>query len=310
MGDTTEIKLKKFDPKSIEGCRTIVVIAKRNSGKSILVRDLLYHLRDRLPFGMAFSGTEQSNGFYGQMMPKSFIYDDFDAEATQKLIMRQKYMVQNKKKKPEAFLVVDDCMADSRIMMKDNGIRTIFFNGRHMRILFIMNFQYSLEISTSIRANIDYLFVLKENIISNQMKLHTHFFGMFPTFQMFQQTMNACTENFGVLCLDNTSRSNKIEDCVFHYKAALHGPFKICSPKVWKLHKKIYSDNDHKVSLQSIQSMQKTTVDKGRAASKNTSYSVIKNEKKDKEKPKPKPTAKPTVKPKKGEKTTFKIQKM
>lgn len=299
MSDVTEIKLRKFDPRKIDPCRTCMVIAKRGTGKSILIRDLMWHLKDKLPFGMAMSGSEVGNGFYGEMMPKSFIYNDFDDQACQKLILRQQYMVQNKKKKPEAFLILDDLMTESKKIVKDASIRTTFLNGRHFKLLFIMALQYSMEISPTIRANIDYVFVLRENILSNQEKLFKHFFGVFPNLNSFVQTMNACTENYGCLVLDNTSISNKIEDCVFHYKASLHPKFKLCSKSVWKLHKRIYNERDHRISLDAIKGVQKSTADKGRAAGRNANYSVIQsnNQQKPKPKPKPKPkSGKPTIK--------------
>ena len=42
------IKLKKFDMKSIRDDKVIVFIGKRETGKSFLVKDLLYHKRDML----------------------------------------------------------------------------------------------------------------------------------------------------------------------------------------------------------------------------------------------------------------------
>tara|TARA_Y100000591_G_C21787297_1_gene674534 strand:+ start:459 stop:1376 length:918 start_codon:yes stop_codon:yes gene_type:complete len=269
--EVTEIKLKRFDPKKIDPCRTCMIIAKRGTGKSVLIRDLMWHLKDKLPFGMCMSGSEIGNGFYGEMMPKSFVYDDFDENACQKLVMRQQYMVQNKKKNPESFLILDDLMTESKKIVKDPSIRTIFLNGRHFKLLFIMALQYSMEINPTIRANIDYVFVLRENIIANQEKLWKHFFGVFPNVHSFIQTMNACTQDFGILVLDNTSTSNKIEDCVFHYKASMHPKFKLCSEQAWKIHRRIYNENDHKISLQSLNGIQSSA----KPTSRKTTYSVV-----------------------------------
>ena len=33
--------------------------------------------------------------------------------------------------------------------------------------------------------------------------------------------------------INNTSQSNKLEDCVFWYKAEQHGDFRIGSPEIW-----------------------------------------------------------------------------
>ena len=70
-------ELKKFDMKNIqfEAGQTqgpvIVLIGRRDTGKSFLVRDLLYYHQD-IPIGTVISGTEAGNGFYGKLVPKLF----------------------------------------------------------------------------------------------------------------------------------------------------------------------------------------------------------------------------------------------
>ena len=54
--------------------------------------------------------------------------------------------------------------------------------------------------------------------------------------------MNACTEGFDCLVLDNTSRSNKITDCVYWYRAKPDRKFKIGSKELWDYHKSNYND--------------------------------------------------------------------
>jgi hypothetical protein len=56
---------------------------------------------------------------------------------------------------------------------------------------------------------------------------------MFPTFEVFSQVMDQCTENFECLVIDNTSNSNKLEDCVFWYKGDIHENFKLGSNQFW-----------------------------------------------------------------------------
>ncbi len=50
---------------------------------------------------------------------------------------------------------------------------------------------------------------------------------MFPTFEMFCQVMDQCTENFECLVVNNNAKSNKLEDQVFWYKADPHDDFKL-----------------------------------------------------------------------------------
>ena len=47
----------------------VVLIGKRDTGKSFLCRDILYHHRD-VPVGQVISGTEGANQFYQKMVPK------------------------------------------------------------------------------------------------------------------------------------------------------------------------------------------------------------------------------------------------
>lgn len=277
-GGITEINLRKFDPKTVDACRTHLICAKRGSGKSVLIRDLMFHMKSKIPFGLAFSASEEGNGAYGEIMPKSFIYDDFEPGILEKFVNRQKFMVQTKKKNPEAFCIFDDMTYDAKKFMKDPNLRFIFLNGRHFRITMIISSQYSLDIGPAIRSNLDYVFLLRENVVANQEKLYKNFFGVFPTFNMFQQTLMACTENYGMLVLDNTSRSNQIEDCVFWYKAEFHPRVKLCSPAVWKMDKKLYDKNCQMVNANAI-TKDVSTAQKGRDAKKNTTFQVNMNNK-------------------------------
>ena len=116
-------------------------------------------------------------------------------------------------------------------------------NGRHWKILFMITMQYCMDLPPSLRANIDYIFIMRENIIQNREKLYKHFFGIFPTFDSFNEVMNQCTENYECLVLDNTSKSNKIEDVVFWYKAKIGRKFKMGSPALWDHHRRNYNKN-------------------------------------------------------------------
>tara|TARA_B100000035_G_C20517496_1_gene343888 strand:- start:75 stop:479 length:405 start_codon:yes stop_codon:yes gene_type:complete len=99
-----------------------------------------------------------------------------------------------------------------------------------------------MDLPPDLRANIDFVFVLRENIVQNQEKIYKNFFGIFPHVDTFKEVMNSCTEGFDCLVLDNTSRSNKISDCVFWYRAKPDRKFKIGSKQLWDYHKNNYND--------------------------------------------------------------------
>jgi hypothetical protein len=235
------LQLKKFNMSSIKDDSVVVLIGKRNTGKSYLTKDLLYNNRD-IPVGTVISPTEMANKFYSSMVPPIFIHDEYTPPVVSNVVKRQKKLKKivntpNNNTNEEnldlrTFLILDDCLYDNS-WQKDKNIRNIFMNGRHYNILFILTMQFALGIPPNLRTNIDYVFILRENIVSNRKRIYDHYAGMFPTFDMFCSTMDQCTENFECLVICNNAKSNKIEDQVFWYKAESHPEFRMGPDDVW-----------------------------------------------------------------------------
>ena len=142
---------------------------------------------------------------------------------------------------PRAFLILDDCLYDNK-WTKDVCMRSVFMNGRHWKLLFLLTMQYALGVPPNLRTNIDFVFILRENYVSNRKRLYEHYAGMFPTFEMFCQVMDQCTENYECLVINNNAKSNKLTDQVFWYKAEPHPPFRIGGEQYWKYSEENYTD--------------------------------------------------------------------
>jgi hypothetical protein len=230
-----EVQLRKFDINDIKDDKVVVLIGKRETGKSFLCKDILYH-HSTIPVGQVISGTEAANEFYSKMVPKLFIHEEYQPPIIQNILKRQKMMIEKCKScqstDPRAFLILDDCLYDNS-WTKDKNVRSLFMNGRHFKILFIITMQYALGIPPNLRTNIDYIFILRENYQSNRKRLYEHYAGMFPNFEMFCQVMDQCTENFECLVIHNNAKSNKLADQVFWYKAEPHEDVRIGSKQFW-----------------------------------------------------------------------------
>ena len=239
-----EIQIKKFNMNKITSDKVVVLIGKRNTGKSFLVKDILFNHRN-VPVGQAISGTEAANQFYGKIIPKVFIHEEYNDQIISNIIKRQKLMVeklkQNPNMDPRVFLILDDCLYDNS-WTKNTDIRSIFMNGRHYKILFLLTMQYALGIPPNLRTNIDYVFILRENYVSNRKRLYEHYAGMFPSFDIFCQVMDQCTENYECLVIDNNAKSNQLTDQVFWYKAPEHSDFKCGAKEFWDYSEKNYSN--------------------------------------------------------------------
>jgi hypothetical protein len=252
------LELKKFDMKHIlfkpdhnQG-PVIVLIGRRDTGKSFLVRDLLYYHQD-IPIGTVISGTEAGNGFYGTMVPKLFIHDEYNSAIIENILKRQKIVMKQVKKEkaaykrsnidPRAFVILDDCLYDNS-WAREKLMRLLFMNGRHWKIMLVITMQYPLGVPPNLRTNIDYTFVLREPYITNRKRIYENYAGMFPTFESFCQVMDQCTENYECLVISNNAKSNKLEDQIFWYKALSHNDFKLGAKEFWDISKDLGSDDD------------------------------------------------------------------
>jgi hypothetical protein len=252
------LELKKFDMKSItfrpneaKG-PVIVLIGKRDTGKSFLVRDLLYYHQD-IPIGTVISGTEEGNGFYSKMVPRLFIHNEYATAIVENILKRQRNVLKQIKKEMEAykrssidprtFVILDDCLFDNT-WSRDKMMRLLFMNGRHWKVMLVITMQYPLGIPPILRTNIDYVFILRENYIANRRRIYENYAGMFPTFESFCQVMDQCTENYECLVINNNVKTNKLQDQVFWYKADGHNDFRLGSKEYWNLSKGYDSDDD------------------------------------------------------------------
>ena len=241
-----DVQLRKFDINDIKDDKVVVLIGKRETGKSFLCRDILYHHSD-IPVGQVISGTECANQFYQQIIPKLFIHEEYSPDIISNILKRQKIMLDKKRSSDNldtrAFLILDDCLYDNT-WVKDKNVRSMFMNGRHYKLLFMITMQYALGIPPNLRTNIDYIFILRENYMSNRKRLYEHYAGMFPNFDMFCQVMDQCTENYECLVINNNAQSNKLTDQVIWYKADKRPDFKIGSPEYWAYSDKNYTEEN------------------------------------------------------------------
>ena len=241
-----------FDPKKNQG-PVIVLIGRRDTGKSFLVRDLLYHHQD-IPVGTVISGTEAGNGFYGSIVPKLFIHDEYNSAIVENILKRQRVVLKQIKKEeatykrtsnidPRAFVIMDDCLYDNS-WAREKVMRLLFMNGRHWKIMLVITMQYPLGVPPNLRTNIDFVFILREPYIANRKRIYENYAGMFPTFESFCQIMDQCTENYECLVISNNAKSNKLEDQIFWYKAQSRNNFRLGSKEYWDLSKDLDSGDE------------------------------------------------------------------
>jgi hypothetical protein len=252
------LELKRFDMRTItfrpdeNKGPVIVMIGRRDTGKSYLVRDLLYFHQD-IPIGTVISGTEAGNGFYAGIVPKLFIHEEYNTVLIENILRRQRAVLKQVNKEietyrrstidPRAFVILDDCLYD-QTWTRDKMMRLLFMNGRHWKVMLIITMQYPLGIPPNLRTNIDYVFILREPYHTNRKRIWENYASMFPTLESFCSVMDQTTENFECLVINNYSKSNKLTDQIFWYKAEDRPRFRLGNAEFWKISEDLVDEDE------------------------------------------------------------------
>ena len=247
-----KLKVRKFDPSTMKPGRITVLIGARGRGKSVCLRDLMFHQKDKVDFGIAMTPTEESIQHFRKCMPDSWIYRQYQHDKIEDLINVQRKTLKSGKTPKHIFLVLDDCMYDKKIL-KTQAMRDVFMNGRHLKISLFIAAQYLMDLGPDLRTQIDYVVSAREFIITNKAKLWKYFYGMFDKFDDFTRVMDKCTENFGVIIMDNTATTSNLEDCVFWYRADVNLPeYRMGKDIYWKLSEQ-FSKSDRQREMEELQ---------------------------------------------------------
>lgn len=225
MGDNV-LPIRRFKLNTMVPNPAICMIAKRGSGKSWIVRDILKHFKS-IPGGIIICPTDKLNVFYGNFIPSSFIFYEYETEILSNVMYRQEtltkkfqeYKKEEKRIDPRIFIVMDDCLASASVWAKDNVIKDLFMNGRHYNIMYIFTMQYPLGLEPKLRSNFDYIFLLAEDFTMQQKKLYDHYCGMFPTLDSFKQVFSELTKDFTAMVISNRGPRPTLLDKIFWYKA-------------------------------------------------------------------------------------------
>ena len=141
------MRIKRFDPNGIKESRIIFLIGKRHTGKSVLMKDLLYHM-PRPDYVLAMAPTEDTLRMYREFLPESCIFDHFSQEKLERTVSLQRELVMRGKKRT-VLIILDDCLYKKNVL-NSTAMRHIFFNGRHDHISLMCAAQYMMEVTLTL----------------------------------------------------------------------------------------------------------------------------------------------------------------
>lgn len=215
----TTYNIRNFDPVTAERHASWLVIGKRRSGKSVTLFDLLSKTADHYDVSFAFAQTKESYEKLTTMVPANKCKQNYTEQAMKKVVHGlRKWHESGKKSQRNSVIILDDCMFVTGIM-KSDCMRELYMNARNFFVTSFNCVQYMVDMPPAIRTNVDYVVCMKEPSRDNRKKLYKYFFGVFPTFKLFERTFMRVTRDYGCIVLNNCTSSTDVESCIFKYRA-------------------------------------------------------------------------------------------
>ena len=123
--------------------KTIGLIAKRCSGKSILLKHLVNSEKHKFSKIYVICPTEKINKFYSDIVNDECIFDSYNENWMNKLIDKMTEVNANKppKERKHILLILDDCVSDHNFHQSPT-IKKLFLRGRHINISLLITTQY------------------------------------------------------------------------------------------------------------------------------------------------------------------------
>lgn len=128
------MQLRQFHIDMVKPDYTLVFYGKRRSGKSFLMRWLLYKLRKEFPMGICITKTK-INGYWQEHIPDEFVHQGMSETVLRQFQEAQKVRrdmwKENPSYNPNGFLILEDCV-DQKFRY-DTTVEEMFYLGRHLK---------------------------------------------------------------------------------------------------------------------------------------------------------------------------------
>lgn len=237
----TVTRFKRFDPSTIRDYASILFAGGKRSGKSTIMREFMWYIKDRVYDAHVFTGTFDEDHPWEWNTPKQMVHDcmtTFDKEGLDEVLATQEHRKslarQMNASCPPSVLVLEDLEFLKPSIWVNQGTRALIFNGRWVKLFCFVAYQYVMEVKMEMRGSFDYCVFTMDNSQAVRERIWKQFAGVFKSLPEFEEAFMALTTDYRAMVLDMRARSYKLEDCVFWYRANPNlGAFKMGHPDIW-----------------------------------------------------------------------------
>lgn len=185
--------------------KTTCLCAKRNSGKSVMLRYLVDSCKDKFHKIYVVCPTEQINNFYSTMVEQNCIFDNWNESWCEALIMKMTEKNKGKKKTEiiNVLIILDDVVSDTNFH-QSNALKKLYTRGRHVGIGVVATTQYLNSLPPVVRNNCDWVIVGQLNHASISLLCEEYLSGDLDK-RDFVKLYNRATKDYNFLLINNTS---------------------------------------------------------------------------------------------------------
>lgn len=228
----------KFDKMKKDGPK-IFIVSKGHNQKRFLIKNILSHFdfdcktisnattnkiicsnvdveKDRIRLSESYDISD------------NFIHHKYDNQVLKDFLQCQKmktireFKNMEHKKDYRGIIIFDNCFDSSVKWSRDNFMDCLFLNSRYYKTMVLFSTQFILNIPPIYCNNVDYIFIYWNSNIEERRKIFQNYTlknqkSIFPSFEIFCQFLEECTPYNHFLVIDNTTQSDKLEDCIFWY---------------------------------------------------------------------------------------------
>jgi len=193
------------------------VIAKRCSGKSILLKKLVNDVKDEFDKIFVICPTENVNNFYKKsgIVEQNYIFDNYSEKFGEALIkkMTEVNKDKNSNELKHVLLILDDVIADTNLRISPS-LKKIFVRGRHIGISIICTSQNVTSLSPLERNNSGFILTGQLNASSLDCSIED-FLPSCISKKDFINYYSKAVLNYGFLILNNNStKTDNIEEII------------------------------------------------------------------------------------------------
>jgi hypothetical protein len=197
--------------------RLMVVLGKRNTGKTVFTVNYCYHNRALYPYVFVITKTK-FNGFWQQFVPEACVVESFDPMMLAQIFEAQKVRTKIRGVNSRVLVIFDDMAADTALRYSQE-LQFIAYNGRHYNMDCIFITQDVVKANTAMRRNADVFVLLTVTGRQTIDVLYDEYASIdFINKAHFRQCILRNTENYGEFIIDNTDANARGVDRFAKYR--------------------------------------------------------------------------------------------